>query len=568
MSNNNNLSSPDKSVKGDGNSYLDHSTNNTDARDMSTHNSVVNNSNTSSNVDNSHHIHLNVQGGDLAALGLAPKAVKEIKEMTDADRERLDRAIDKILRNYENIQESFLPKLKALATEFPDNDKAQYYYHMLLASGSAQNYITHYKNVEEKTYWLSFWAYTAFKRLGRSNEAETVLSQLSKWQEQYTDNSRVIEAYGLVYDCLKRNGGSFLLQDAADVINSIVRCSSYLHPLLKLTAKTITNGRLLQTGNSEEDFYLNIFDYDSSRICVRPNAVASTQRPLERPYVPVITDPAANTPQTPRNVSTTPKPVNNRVQVQPSQTSSSTGNSNSGGGEDGSKVKKYIIGAAALAVLFFGYRAVFSSEESPTEAIEVENVESVEATETAETPTTVKRNKAVKKERSSSETSSREEVRRDAYEGNEEKTQNAEESSTTQYAEEKPSNTPVSVPEPQRAPEPSYSTADLIDAGKRNVKSFNYGSAVKLFTEAANRGSSEAVFQLGLLYNNSNYEGHNTDRAISYMKKAAQSGNLEAMYQLGMLYTGRDNDAAKRWLRTAAANGHSKARSALERITN
>lgn len=568
MSNNNNLSSPDKSVKGDGNSYLDHSTTNTDARDMSTHNSVVNNSSTSSNVDNSHHIHLNVQGGDLAALGLAPQPVKEIKEMTDADRERLDRAVNQILNNRENIYESSLPKLKALATEFPDSDKAQYYYHLLLASGSAQNYITHYKNVSVKTYWLTFWAYTAFKRVGRSNEAETVLSQLSKWQEQYTDNSRVIEAYGLVYDCLKRNGGSFLMQDAADVINSIARCSDYLQPLLLLIANTIGNGDFEKTGSNGQDFYLKIFDFDPNKVQVRPQAVAAAKP--QRIAVPVITEPVAQEPEPPQYNPqqppryNSPKPTYNKPASNPTPTPPPTTTFGSyNDDEKKSGVGKYIMGAVVLAVVVFGYRTCFSSSDEPNDGQAVAQVENVVSDE-ASTPTDEAAEEQPSKRRSTSS-------------NNIQQPRQAESQSSREPVRvETSSNTPASQPEPQtHAASPAASTAvssespaDLVSAGKRAVKSFDYGSAVKYFTEAASKGSSEANFQLGLLYSNSNYDGHNTDRAISYMKKAAQSGSVEAMYQLGMLYSGRDNESAKLWLGKAAANGHAKAQSALNRFTN
>ena len=569
MSNNSNLSSPDKSVKGDGNSYLDHSTTNTDARDMSTHNSVVNNSSTSSNVDNSHHIHLNVQGGDLAALGLAPQPVKEIKEMTDADRERLDRAVNQILNNRENIYESSLPKLKALATEFPDSDKAQYYYHLLLASGSAQNYITHYKNVSVKTYWLSFWAYTAFKRVGRSNEAESVLSQLSKWQEQYTDNSRVIEAYGLVYDCLKRNGGSFLMQDAADVINNIARCSDYLQPLLHLIANTIGNGGFEKTGNSGQDFYLKIFDFDLNKVQVKP----------QRLEVPVITEPVVQEPEPPRY--NPPKPTYIKPTSNPTPTPPTTTTISSNHDEKKSSVGKYIKGAVVLAIVVFGYKTCFSSSDEPKEE---KNEAQVETVVSNETPATTGKVAEEQPKRSTSQSSS----------GNVKAKQTRQQSESQSSREpervEKPANTPASQPMPEPKTHvastsasasastsvsesastsvSSESIAELVSAGKSAVRSFNYSSAVKYFTEAASKGSSEANLQLGLLYSNSNFDGHNTNHAISFMKKAALSGSVEAMYQLGMLYSGRDNESAKLWLSKAAANGHAKAKSTLNRFTN
>ena len=578
MSNNNNLSSPDKSVKGDGNSYLDHSTTNTDARDLSTHNSVVNNTSTSNNVDNSHHIHINVQGGDLADLGLAPKPVKEIKEMTDADRERLDRAVNQILNNRENIYESFLPKLKALATEFPNSDKAQYYYYLLLASGSAQNYIAHYKNVAEKTYWLSFWAYTAYKRLGRSNDAEAILSQLSKWNEQSADNIRVLEAYGLVYDCMNRNADRYLIQDAADVINCIVRCSDYLDPFRLLIAFTISQGVLDRTGDSESDFYLKILDFDAFKIRIVPNGPKQQSGPRVIP-VPVITEPAneepeIHQPEKPRVVSELPKRDDKKSEKTKQQDGGSKSNS-------GSKIGNYILWGGVIVLLVFGYKSCFGSDDEikdKKDKIEtVEQTESHDAVEVQEDSPKKQSTTTTSKPKTTTQTSKNKKTTEASTKQAVPTTpKTTQETNTVSISAEalssKPATPTEKVPSETTAATsanmPSESASDLLAAGKRAVKSFNYNSALNYFTKAANLGNNEAYFQLGMLYNNSNFDGCNIDRAISFMQKAAQGGNVEAMYQVGMLYMGRDNVVAKSWLRKAASNGHSKARTALDRFTN
>ena len=94
----------------------------------------------------------------------------------------------------------------------------------------------------------------------------------------------------------------------------------------------------------------------------------------------------------------------------------------------------------------------------------------------------------------------------------------------------------------------------------------NYDSAKRSFTQAANQGSIEAYYQLGLLYSNSNYDGYNKETATTYFLKAANANNVEAMYQAGMMYLGSDNATAKTWLRKAANNGHSRAQAQLSRL--
>lgn len=552
MSNNSNLSSPDKSVQGSGNSYLDHSTNNTDARDMSTHNSVVNNSSTSSSVDNSQHIHLNVQGADLSALGLAPKMPKEMKRMDEGNRDRLGLAVRAILQNRSNVYGDFLPKLKVMAMEFPDEDDAQYYCHLLMASGSPRNYISFYENAGERGYWLTFWAYSAYKRLGHSDDAELALSQLSKWKEQYTDNTLLMDAYGLVYECMKRNGGAYKLQEAADLVNRIVRCSEYLQPLLQLTVRIISSGRLAPTGDSTQDFYLKLYDYAPNKVTPKVVSAATPQQPPTKAAPePVVARPAYTPPPVQQPVITRSEPV-------------SVG---SDSGEERSSVTKYLKWAIPVVLLLFVYKACFSGsddakEKEPTEV--AADVNEVDADVSEENQAT--------EQRASSRGSARR-SERSASSGNDavepqQGSQPAERaSSASPSASETPSSKPAAAAE---APSQSASASpsELVAEGKRAVKSFNYSKALKCFQQAASQGSSEANFQLGMLYSNGNFDGHNTDRAISYMRQAANNGNVEAMYHVGMMYTGRDNSSAKHWLQKAASNGHSKARAALERFTN
>jgi TPR repeat protein len=108
--------------------------------------------------------------------------------------------------------------------------------------------------------------------------------------------------------------------------------------------------------------------------------------------------------------------------------------------------------------------------------------------------------------------------------------------------------------------------ADLVTQGKKQMRAMNYDKAKATFTQAVDQGSLEAVYQLGMLYSNSNYDGYNKETALSYFLKAANNSHVEAMYQAGMMYLGTDNSAAKIWLRKAASNGHSRAQAQLSRL--
>lgn len=548
---NSNLSSLDKSVSGSGNSYLDHSTNNTDARDLSTH----------SSVDNSQHIHLNVQGGDLASLGILPKQPKEVKRMDKGNRDRLDIAIRAILHNRDNAYEDFMSKLKVMATEFPDEDDAQYYCYLLMASGSPRNYISFYENADERTYWLTFWAYSAYKRLGHSDDAELALSQLSKWKEQYTDNTLLMDAYGLVYDCMKGKGGAYKLQEAAELVSKIGRCSEYLQPLLQLTVKAISSGTLAPTGDSKEDFYLKLYDYTADRIAPRVVSAAPPQQMQQKSVATVGTSAPSYVPPT------TEEPAVDFIDYIEKRKWRD---------EDEDKegkfgVFKYLKWAVLVVLVVFVYKTCFSGGDDTTIQKQIETIseETPHSTEDVVTNNNeYTQSVSSQKKRSPSVTTTKSEVSSNKpVAAAETASQTSSAASAATTTSEAPSSKPMAVTETASRTS-STSSAELVEEGKRAVKSFNYRKARECFQQAANQGSSEGYFQLGMLYSNSNYDGKNTDRAISYMRQAANSGNVEAMYQVGILYTGRDNSAAKQWLQKAAANGHSKARATLERFTN
>ena len=108
--------------------------------------------------------------------------------------------------------------------------------------------------------------------------------------------------------------------------------------------------------------------------------------------------------------------------------------------------------------------------------------------------------------------------------------------------------------------------SELVAQGKKEIRAMNYNKAKTTFTDAANEGSIEAIYQLGLLYNNSNFDGYNRETATSYFMQAAENKHVEAMYQAGMMYLGRDNATAKNWFRKAAEQGHERAQSQLHRM--
>ena len=108
--------------------------------------------------------------------------------------------------------------------------------------------------------------------------------------------------------------------------------------------------------------------------------------------------------------------------------------------------------------------------------------------------------------------------------------------------------------------------SDLVTQGKKHMRAMSYSKAKTCFTQAAHQGSIEALYQLGMLYSNSNYDGYNKETATEYFLKAANNRHVDAMYMAGMMYLGTDNSTAKFWFRNAADNGHTKAKAQLSRL--
>lgn len=148
-------------------------------------------------------------------------------------------------------------------------------------------------------------------------------------------------------------------------------------------------------------------------------------------------------------------------------------------------------------------------------------------------------------------------------------TQPAPKSVASPTTSQQPAQSQVTASTPVQKTVPAFDesvTADLINQGKKAMRAMNYESAKKSLMQAANQGSLEACYQLGLLYSNSNYDGYNRETATTYFLKAAKTEHVEAMYQAGMMYLGSDNATAKQWFRKASDKGHQRAQAQLSKL--
>ncbi len=95
---------------------------------------------------------------------------------------------------------------------------------------------------------------------------------------------------------------------------------------------------------------------------------------------------------------------------------------------------------------------------------------------------------------------------------------------------------------------------------------FGKGTAVDLnkakyyFEKSASIGNVNALYGLGKLYLNENFEQHDIHKAVDYLKKAAEKGSDYAMYRLGIIYLHykelQDTETGLQYLQSAAENGN------------
>lgn len=115
------------------------------------------------------------------------------------------------------------------------------------------------------------------------------------------------------------------------------------------------------------------------------------------------------------------------------------------------------------------------------------------------------------------------------------------------------------------------SVDELVAKGQKAVRSFNYDKALTYYKQAAGKGSMAAVYYLGMLYSNDNFDGKSLSTARSYFKQAAEAGIPDAQYELGKLCSQGRGGAknlveAARWWKAAAAQGHTQAANALKTL--
>lgn len=100
-----------------------------------------------------------------------------------------------------------------------------------------------------------------------------------------------------------------------------------------------------------------------------------------------------------------------------------------------------------------------------------------------------------------------------------------------------------------------------LKSGLKAYKSRNYSRALQDFQEAADLGSGEACYHLGLMYKNGQGTSKKYLRALQYYQKAGELGDARGYYNLGVMYkygigVKQDKRTAQRYFQQACDLDH------------
>jgi hypothetical protein len=118
---------------------------------------------------------------------------------------------------------------------------------------------------------------------------------------------------------------------------------------------------------------------------------------------------------------------------------------------------------------------------------------------------------------------------------------------------------------------PTPSAADLLAQAKSYLDAKDFAKALPLLQKAADARNTDAMNNLGLMYERGNGVARDYVKAREWYQKAADAGDTYAMYHLGELYehaygVAQDYAKARQYYQKAPEAGYTDAKQALARL--
>lgn len=511
------------------------------------------------------------------SLGLDDSVCREIEDgvkrtkcvatsLSGVQKIMLDDVIEQIENNKAGSQN--LGKLEAMAQV--DDEKVQFYYHLLLVSENASEYIKKFEKRDADSYWDSFWAYVAYKKNGADTKAEQQLMELDKFAAYPAANILVLNCAGWLFPSV----GGIGREQINSAKRTFNRCcnapvSDLLRPFMTALENLIdqdTNVRQL-SGEPQIDFYLG-----------RIFSVKPVQKPVQKPApmsyaatsAPRVSDDVVDTIDTmaknwnSMNAASVAGGTTAATQTRQTKTVTPTDLVSRKKKSDGmSSTTKTVVIALAIAgvlLVFFVLKPIFFSDKAdvrPSTVSESSLTTSGSNAKTTTAPATKPASKPAAKPAS-----------KPAAAKSTTKPANTSMSTGSNSSSDSYSATPA-VPKQKSVAEMSPSEA--YNAGRNYLSSGTYSRAAEYLKSAADRGDIAANYELALLYQNGSGVAKNFNAAFVYMKKAADAGYTKAFCPLGEMYHGgrgvaKDRSMAEAWYRKAADCGDAKARRLLNNM--
>ena len=143
---------------------------------------------------------LNRDDGESVVVSVKKRKMRSSSGMNALARLKLDAAKIAVKANSPNLSR-LLSELKGYILIY-DNEELHFYYYLLLSALDPVTCVTRYEERRADSYWMAFWAYMAYIKLGNWDAAELLLATLSTFIDMPESNLILLDAAGHIRESI------------------------------------------------------------------------------------------------------------------------------------------------------------------------------------------------------------------------------------------------------------------------------------------------------------------------------------------------------------------------------
>lgn len=143
---------------------------------------------------------INAQDREQIEHTIIAKLKAAANSLSEADKSNLSLVIAAIRNNDASYLKSSLTRLISMADK-SDDENVQFYAHLIMTVYRPTMCVQRYEQRQYDSYWLTFWSYMSYKRLGDITKAESVLAHISDWNDSPEKQGQelILNAAGFLY---------------------------------------------------------------------------------------------------------------------------------------------------------------------------------------------------------------------------------------------------------------------------------------------------------------------------------------------------------------------------------